>query len=81
MAAAVHELLTKDQAFTLSSHPGRAGANRSGLTASLGRLLQRWHTRSREREIFALFDHRDLRDIGVSRWDLERELSKPFWRG
>jgi uncharacterized protein YjiS (DUF1127 family) len=52
-----------------------------GLTSWLGRLIGTWRRRIRERQAFAKLDCRELRDIGLSRWDVERELAKPFWRG
>ena len=44
------------------------------------RTLRLWRARIRERHAFPVLDERDLRDLRVSRWDVERELSKPFWR-
>ena len=39
-----------------------------------------WAARVRERrQLHRLSDHM-LKDIGVSRSDAEREISKPFWR-
>jgi uncharacterized protein YjiS (DUF1127 family) len=40
-----------------------------------------WRARLRERHAFSLIDERDLRDLGLSRYDVQRELAKPFWRG
>jgi uncharacterized protein YjiS (DUF1127 family) len=54
---------------------------RSGLTESFVRIFRLWHSRIRERRAFASLDYRDLRDMGVSQWDVERELAKPFWKG
>jgi uncharacterized protein YjiS (DUF1127 family) len=48
---------------------------------SVVRSLRIWRRRYRERHAFSMLDERDLRDLGVTRWDVERELSKPFWRG
>jgi uncharacterized protein YjiS (DUF1127 family) len=52
-----------------------------GLTSRLTRLVGTWRRRIRERQAFARLDYRELRDIGLSRWDVERELAKAFWRG
>jgi uncharacterized protein YjiS (DUF1127 family) len=51
------------------------------LVESAARTLQLWRTRARERHTFSLADERDLRDLGLSRYDVQRELAKPFWRG
>jgi uncharacterized protein YjiS (DUF1127 family) len=53
----------------------------AALTASIGRTLRLWRSRLRERRAFPLLDERDLRDLGATRWELEQELRKPFWRG
>jgi uncharacterized protein YjiS (DUF1127 family) len=78
MAAVIQRSLTNFQPVAV---PSSTGVNRPGALASIARLIQLWRSRIRERRTFVTFDHRDLRDIGLSRWDLERELSKPFWRG
>jgi uncharacterized protein YjiS (DUF1127 family) len=62
-------------------YPRLSSYRPTGLTSWLGRLLGTWRRRIRERQAFARLDYRELRDIGLSRWDVERELAKPFWRG
>jgi uncharacterized protein YjiS (DUF1127 family) len=48
--------------------------------ASVGRTIQAWRARARERRAFADFEERDLHDLGLSRWHIEQELSKRFWQ-
>lgn len=43
--------------------------------------IRLWRQRARDRRELAGWTERDLRDAGVSRSDLYRELAKPFWRG
>jgi uncharacterized protein YjiS (DUF1127 family) len=43
-------------------------------------LLQTWRQRLRDRQRLAEMDDRSLRDIGLTRYDAELELRKPFWR-
>ena len=43
-------------------------------------LLALWRTRIQDRQQLMQFDNRDLRDIGVSRWDVQREMQKHFWQ-
>ena len=50
------------------------------IAQSLVHTLQLWRSRVRERHGFTVIDERDLRDFGISRWEVERELAKPFWR-
>lgn len=51
------------------------------MAQTLVRTLRLWRSRIRERHAFPVLDERELRDLRVSRWDVERELAKPFWRG
>jgi uncharacterized protein YjiS (DUF1127 family) len=60
----------------------RASAPASGgIAASIARTVGLWRARLRDRQAFATLDHRDLRDLRLSQWEVERELAKPFWRG
>ena len=62
-------------------------SSRNGLTAVtelLGdafTLACGWRDRSRQRRTLMRLDDRLLHDIGLSRSDVDREASKPFWRG
>jgi uncharacterized protein YjiS (DUF1127 family) len=44
-------------------------------------LLQIYRRCLRDRRELAAMDDRLLRDIGLTRYDVELELRKPFWRG
>jgi uncharacterized protein YjiS (DUF1127 family) len=55
-------------------------ARASAAIQRVGGTLRLWSTRLRERQSFPVLDERDLRDLRLSRWDVERELAKPFWR-
>ena len=46
----------------------------------LARLWRRWRQRVYERRLAARFSDGDLRDIGLTRHDVNRELSRPFWK-
>ena len=43
-------------------------------------LPMTWHERSRHRLHLLTIDERLLRDVGLSRRDIELEASKPFWQ-
>jgi uncharacterized protein YjiS (DUF1127 family) len=45
------------------------------------RTIRLWRSRAGERRSFGFISDRELRDLGLSRWDFEREIAKPFWRG
>ena len=57
-----------------------APVRRLTATAQLRALFGVWRRRIRERRALAEFTDRDLRDIGVTRVDVQNELAKPFWR-
>jgi len=76
MTIAAYDILTGLPAFrrTSRAHP------RTGLLTHIGRTIALWRARRRDRRGFAVLNDRDLQDLRISRWELERELSKPFWR-
>lgn len=74
MASAVVHPLTNRQAGSITPTP-----RTRHLLRSLGNLFRRWQARRRERRTLELFDERDLRELGASRWQIERELSRRFW--
>lgn len=50
------------------------------LFADLRSLIQEWRRRARSRHELAVLCDRCLRDIGVTRYDADQEVHKPFWR-
>lgn len=42
-------------------------------------LVFEWRARAAERHVMRSLDDRMLRDVGISRADLERELRRPLW--
>jgi len=62
-------------------------AARESQPIALSALLRAmWHwargcaARRRQRHFLALLDERGMRDIGLTRSDVMREVEKPFWR-
>ena len=72
-SAAVHSLTHRRAAGGLPEHHGHHPLR------GLVRLFRRWRARIRERRALALFEQRELSELGVSRWEVERELAKHFW--
>ncbi len=70
MATLVHHSLTLSHA---SAAPTRLGHR-------LRSLFRAWRSRRRERSTYGRISERDLRDAGVTVWEIERELARPFWR-
>jgi uncharacterized protein YjiS (DUF1127 family) len=56
----------------------RSFSSPSGAT-SFERFFH-WIERIRQRHMLASLDDRMLKDIGLSRSDVVREVSKPFWQ-
>lgn len=64
-----------------SIHAGSAGrVVTAGVFVRLADLVLNWAERVRQRRHLAELDDRLLRDIGVSRAEVEAEISRPFWR-
>lgn len=69
-----------------SSAPLRTGGQINVLShvgTALALLLETplsWLQRDRDRRALQRLDDRLLRDIGVSRSEIEGEVAKPFWR-
>ena len=57
-----------------------APAPAAGWVASLLAGFAAWRRRWRSRAELAGFGERDLRDIGISPAEAQRECAKPFWR-
>ena len=53
----------------------------SSLLAGGIREIGAWPRRINGRKELAALSSRDLSDIGVIPWDVERETRKPFWQG
>ena len=51
-----------------------------GALDRVGRQLQVWLTRWRQRDELTHWSERDLHDVGLSWSDVVREAEKPFWR-
>ncbi len=78
---------------TIIARPGPLEAAAAWVSAGLvraARLTDRglirafdfifeWRARATERDVMRSLDDRMLRDVGLTRVDIERELSKPFW--
>lgn len=63
-------------------HPiiSRSAASRDTWQHTFSRAFRAWRTRQKDRRALALLTDRDFHDIGHTRWELEDELAKPFWR-
>ena len=79
---------------TIRQHPGQGGALAGfggrlspqqralglGLLGRFWSLILQWQERASQRHALAELDHRMLKDIGLNRAEIAREIDKPFWR-
>jgi uncharacterized protein YjiS (DUF1127 family) len=68
--------------FRIDTHSAfaRPGGSRVGVARRLRELARAWRQRERQRREAARLGARDLADIGLTRDQLQVELSRPFWR-
>lgn len=63
-----------------SAEAGRTSSPFAHVVDVASKLLGLWRQRVVTRRELGYLDDRMLQDIGFSRLDAEREMSKPFWR-
>lgn len=66
-------------AHSVCRAPALSPAPPRHLLADWRALLNEWRQRARSRRELAGLSDRCLRDIGVTRYDADREARKPFW--
>lgn len=54
-------------------------ARGAGWLRQAARVVAAWHERARQRRDLRSLDERMLKDIGLSRADIDAEAAKPFW--
>jgi uncharacterized protein YjiS (DUF1127 family) len=59
---------------------GGFGGSGDSVATRFANLLLTWQDRANERHVLASLEAHMLRDIGLSRADALREVTKPFWR-
>ena len=57
----------------------QASKRESGLLRTLVTHIQDWRRVWRERDALSRMDQRDLDDLRLSRWDVEREIARHLW--
>lgn len=58
----------------------RRRSRSTGLLSQIVATLIDWQERANQRHALASLSDAALRDLGLSRADVETEVSKPFWR-
>jgi uncharacterized protein YjiS (DUF1127 family) len=69
---------TASQCLT-QSQPA-ANHSSSWTLPNLMQLVADWAARRVEREVYAQMSDRDVQDLGMSRWEIEQEIARPFYR-
>jgi uncharacterized protein YjiS (DUF1127 family) len=78
-----YQMLNSHGALDLVPRSGLAHIIATDLAPVLDRIIETpiaWIERVRERRQLASFGDEMLKDIGVSRADVEHVVDKPFWR-
>jgi uncharacterized protein YjiS (DUF1127 family) len=75
----MYRYTTSDKSGSIQTRPAGRRA-KMGLVSRVVDLMLTWSDRMRQRRHLAELDDRLLQDIGVSRADIETEISRPFWR-
>ena len=65
---------------TIESPPPGTSFGLPPFIVNAWRRFVRWGERRRQRQHLARLDDRMLRDLGLSRADVQIEIDKPFWR-
>jgi uncharacterized protein YjiS (DUF1127 family) len=66
--------------LTSASAPRIQFSRPRGLFTYLADRLLEWQERARSRVLLGRLDDRMLRDMGLTRADVDVEAGKPFWR-
>src|ERR1700751_4022376 len=83
------KLRTRSEPWPATSSPDRIAPRTqwrafphqlSGFLSGMRAAVREWRQRKNGRLELARFDERMLRDIGLTRFDAEYEINKPFWR-
>lgn len=73
--------MTTRSLHTASRAPAAPALSAAGILERAADTLIAWLQRDRDRRALMALDDRLLKDIGVSRRDVDAEIAKPFWRG
>lgn len=75
----MYRYTASDKSSSFFVRPSRR-QGKAGFAQRLFDVLLTWAERSRQRRHLAQLDDRILSDIGLSRAEVEAEVSRPFWR-
>lgn len=71
--------MMKSQKGYVVVQSGCGDLTNEGSLAALKRHVLRWWTLHRERQLLAGLSDDALKDMGLSRADIQQEVDKPFW--
>ena len=72
-------MMKGQKGYVLIQKAARDKSADASLFFTIKRVLSRWLTLYHQRQELARLSDDALKDIGVSRADIEREIARPFW--
>jgi len=72
-------MMKGQKGYVLIQKGVRDGFANASFLSTIKRVLLRWLTLYRQRQELARLSDDALKDIGMSRADIEQEISRPFW--
>ncbi len=65
--------------YAIAAALPRSRQGSQGLFARLWLQVKRWHQLAAQRRLLASMPDATLKDLGLSRSDIEQEVERPFW--
>jgi uncharacterized protein YjiS (DUF1127 family) len=72
-------MMKGQKGYVLIQKGARTGSVDASFFSTIKRVLLRWLTLYHQRQELARLSDDALKDIGMSRADIEQEISRPFW--
>jgi uncharacterized protein YjiS (DUF1127 family) len=72
-------MMKGQKGYVLIQKGARDGSADASFFSTIKRVLLRWLTLYHQRQELARLSDDTLKDIGMSRADIEREVARPFW--
>ena len=72
-------MMKGQKGYVLVQDSGHCGSSGARLISMIRHRLLRWYELHRQRQQLASLSDAALKDIGLSRADIQQEAERPFW--